>query len=340
VGLILGLSYQQSNVFGTGNSVNVGVNRSSFQTAYNFSFFDPYYTVDGVSRGYSVFFRSSDFDERNIARFSTDSFGGSVNFGYPVSEISRINFSVGYENTHIKEGQFPAQEISQFLDQEGNEFNLINTSISYSMSALNRGLLPTAGRSQSLTFEMTVPGSELEFFRINYSGQIFFPLSRLFTLRLRSDLGYGEAYGGTETFPFYKHFFAGGPGSVRGYENNSLGPRSTPSPLDPFGQYDPIGGNVLIEAAAEILFPMPFIKDQRQIKSVLFVDAGNVFNTNCPSVSVFCLAPDEGELRYSAGIAVTWITGFAPISFALSFPFNEKPGDETETFQFELGRTF
>jgi len=97
---------------------------------------------------------------------------------------------------------------------------------------------------------------------------------------------------------------------------------------------------VLVEAGAEILFPLPFIKDQRQIKSVLFVDAGNVFNTNCPSVSVFCLAPDEGELRYSAGIAVTWITGFAPISFALSFPFNEKQGDETETFQFELGRTF
>jgi len=340
VGLILGLSYQQSNVFGTGNSVNIGVNRSSFQTAYNFSFFNPYYTVDGVSRGYSVFFRSSDFDERNIARFSTDSYGGSVNFGYPVSEISRINFSVGYEYTNIKEGLFPAQEISQFLDQEGNEFNLINTSISYSMSALNRGLLPTAGRSQSLTFEMTVPGSELEYYRINYSAQIFFPLTRLFTLRLRTDLGYGDAYGGTETYPFYKHFFAGGPGSVRGYENNSLGPRSTPSPLDQFGQSDPIGGNVLVEASAEILFPLPFIKDQRQIKSVLFVDAGNVFNTNCADVSTYCLAPDEGELRYSVGIAVTWITGFAPISFALSYPINEKPFDETEIFQFELGRTF
>lgn len=340
VGLILGLSYQESNVFGTGNSINFGVNRSSFQTAYNFSFFNPYYTVDGVSRGYSVFFRESDFNERNIASFTTNSFGGSVNFGYPINEISRINFSVGFENTDITEGVFPAQEISQFLASEGNEFSLINLSISYSMSALNRGLLPTAGRSQSLSFEMTVPGSELEFFRINYSGQIFFPLTRLFNLRLRTDLGYGDAYGGTESFPFYKNFFAGGPGSVRGYESNSLGPRTTPSPLDRFGEPDPIGGNILIEASAEILFPLPFIKDQRQIKSVLFLDAGNVFNNNCLDISVNCLDVSEGELRYTVGFAVTWITGFAPISFALSYPLNEKQGDETETFQFELGRTF
>lgn len=340
VGLILGLSYQESNVFGTGNSINLGVNRSSFQTGYNFSFFNPYYTVDGVSRGYSVFFRESDFNERNIASFTTNSFGGSVNFGYPINEISRINFSVGFENTDITEGVFPAQEISQFLASEGNEFNLINLSISYSMSALNRGLLPTAGRSQSLSFQMTVPGSELEYFRINYSGQIFFPLTRLLNLRLRTDLGYGDAYGGTESYPFYKNFFAGGPGSVRGYESNSLGPRTTPSPLDPFGEPDPIGGNILIEASAEILFPLPFIKDQRQIKSVLFLDAGNVFNNNCLDISVNCLDVSEGELRYTLGFAVTWITGFAPISFALSYPLNEKQGDETETFQFELGRTF
>ncbi len=340
IGLILGLSYQQSNVFGTGNSVNVGINRSSFQTAYNFSFFDPYYTVDGVSRGYSVFFRSSNFNARNIARFNTDSWGGSVNFGYPLSEISRINFSVGYEHTNIKEGIFPAQEISQFLDDEGDVFNLITTSISYSMSALNRGLLPTAGRSQSVSFEMTVPGSELQYYRINYTGQIFFPLNRLFTLRLKTDLGYGDAYGRTKTYPFYKNFFAGGTGSVRGFENNTLGPRTTPSPLDTFGRQDPIGGNLLIDGTAEILFPLPFIKDRRQLKSVFFVDAGNVFNTKCLSISTVCLGPDDGELRYSAGMSVTWITGFAPLSFALSWPLNKKTGDRTQTFQFELGRTF
>jgi len=338
-GLLLGASYQENNVFGTGNSVNIGVNHSNFQTSYSLSFFDPYYTVDGVSRGYSVFYRKSDFDERNIARFSTDSFGGSVNFGYPVSEISRVSFSVGYENTNIKEGVFPAQEISQFLNREGNKFDLFTLKAAYSMSALNRGLLPTGGKSQSLSIETTAPGSELEFFRINYSGQIFFPLTRALTLRLATDIGYGGSFGGTETYPFYKNFYAGGFGSVRGYETNTLGPRSTPSPADPFNDPDPIGGNVSIGFNAEIIFPLPFIEDQRQMKSLFFVDGGNVFNTNCLQVSTVCRDIDDGELRYTAGFAMTWITGFAPLSFSISVPLNEKDGDETESFQFELGKT-
>lgn len=337
-GVILGASYQDTNIWGTGNSISLGVNHSDFQTAYNFSFFDPYYTVDGVSRGYSFFYRSSDFDERNIARFSTDSYGANVNFGYPISEISRINFSFGYENTEITEGVFPAQEISQFLAREGNEFDLFNFTLAYSMSALNRGFLPTGGRSQSLSFEMTVPGSELEFFRVNYQGQIFFPLTRALTLRLSTRLGYGEAYGDTETFPFYKNFYAGGFGSVRGYESNSLGPRSTPNPNDTFAEPDPIGGNVLATFNAEIIFPLPFVEDQRQMKSVFFIDGGNVFNSNCLEVSVICTDPKDGELRYTAGFALTWITGFAPLSFSVSVPLNEKDGDETESFQFELGQ--
>lgn len=340
MGLILGLGYQESNVFGTGNSINIGINRSDYQQSLNVSFFDPYYTVDGVSRGYAAFFRKSDYEERNIASFSTDSYGINVSFGYPISEISRIGLTVGIERTEIKEGVIPAQEISEFLEKEGNEFDLVSLTASYSMSALNRGLLPSGGRSQSLSFEMTVPGSELEYYRLNYTGQVFYPLFHPFVLRLRANLGYGEAYGGTENFPFYKHFFGGGMGSVRGYESNSLGPRSTPSPQDQYNDPDPIGGNVLVELSAEVLFPLPFIEDQSQLKSVLFFDAGNVFNTNCPDVSVYCLDLDEGELRYSAGIAVTWITGFAPISFALAFPINDKQGDESESFQFELGKTF
>ena len=317
----------------------MGINQSDFQTSYNFSFFDPYYTVDGVSRGYSFFFRSSDFDARNIARFSTDSYGANVNFGYPISEIARVNFTFGYENTEITEGIFPAQEISQFLAREGNEFDLFSVQAAYSMSALNRGFLPTGGRSQSLSFEMTVPGSELEFYRINYEGQIFFPLTRALTLRFSTRLGYGDSYGDTETFPFYKNFYAGGFGSVRGHESNSLGPRSTPSPNDEFAEPDPIGGSVLATFNAEIIFPLPFVEDQRQMKSVLFVDGGNVFNSNCLEVSVICTDPQDGELRYTAGFALTWITGFAPLSFSISVPLNQKDGDETESFQFELGKT-
>ncbi|MFT7139118.1 MAG: outer membrane protein insertion porin family, partial [Sulfitobacter sp.] len=227
----------------------------------------------------------------------------------------------------------------QFLNREGNKFDLFTLKAAYSMSALNRGLLPTGGRSQSLSFETTIPGSELEFYRIDYNGQIFFPITRALTLRLATDLGYGDAFGGTTTYPFYKNFYAGGFGSVRGYETNTLGPRSTPSPADPFNDPDPIGGNVAIGFNAEIIFPLPFIEDQRQMKSVFFLDGGNVFNTNCLEVSTICRELSDGELRYTAGFAMTWITGFAPLSFSISVPLNEKDGDETESFQFELGKT-
>ena len=340
VGLILGVAYQESNVFGSGNSMGININRSSFQESLNLSYFDPYYTVDGVSRGYNIYYRKSDYGERNIANFSTDVYGASINFGYPLSEISRLNFSVGYEATDIQQGVIPAREIAEFLDQEGTDFDLVALTGTYSMSALNRGLLPTAGYSQLFSMELTVPGSELEFYRLNYSGQIFFGLWDPLVLRLRADIGYGDAFGDTKNFPFYKHFFAGGMGSVRGYDYNTLGPRSTPAAQDNFSRSHPIGGNALIELSAEVLFPIPFIEDQRQIRSVLFFDAGNVFNTNCPAVSRVCLGLDDGELRYSVGWAVTWITGFAPISFALTYPVNDKQGDMSETFQFELGRVF
>lgn len=345
-GAIVGVNYQEANVFGSGNSVDLGISHSSFQTAYNFSWLDPYFTEDGVSRGFSVYYRKSDFDERNIVRYSTDAYGVNVNFGYPINEISRINFGIGYEHTDLTEGVFPAREISNFLAREGNSFDLVLLTVSYSMSALNRGLLPTGGHSQSLSLELTAPGSPLEFVRFRYAGQIFFPLHRLpllnrdFNLRLRTDLGYGQAFGGTEVYPFYKHFFAGGLGSVRGYEQNTLGPRSTPAPNDTFSRQDPIGGNVLMEGSAEVLFPLPFVEDQRSLRASLFFDVGNVFNSDCPAVSTRCVDFDLGELRYSTGISLTWITGFAPISLSYSVPLNRRDGDETEVFQFELGRVF
>lgn len=339
-GLLLGANYKQNNVFGTGNSVNLGLNHSSYQTSYQFSYFDPYYTVDGVSRGYSVYYQTNDFDAINISSFSTNSFGGSVNFGYPISEISRVGLSVGYENTNIKEGVFPAQEISQFLDREGNRFNIFTLTGTYQMSALNRGMLPSGGKSQQVSLEMSVPGSQLEYYRLQYTGQIFFPLTRSLVLRLKTNLGYGGVYGKTNTFPFYKHFFAGGLGSVRGYSDNTLGPKATPSPNSSLQRLDPIGGNVLVLGSADILFPLPFITDQRQIQASFFLDAGNVFNTNCPSISIVCHGLKDGELRYTAGLSFTWITSIAPLTFSLGVPLNSKPGDDTKIFQFELGGVF
>ncbi len=339
-GLILGAGVSQNNFLGSGKRVSIGLNRSRFQSAYNFSYLDPYYTVDGVARGFNLFYRELDYDEDNIASFTTDSFGGGVSFGYPISETQSLSFNIGYENTDITEGVYPVLEISEFLDLEGTTFNEFLFTASWRQSRLNRGVFATRGSSQTLGLELAVPGSDLTYYKLTYKGQIFFPLTRSLTLRLRSELGYGDAYGDSTTLPFYKHFFAGGFDSIRGFKNNELGPRSTPSPLDPDRDLDPFGGNFLVTGGVDIIFPLPFLKDQRSVQSTLFVDAGNVFNTECPSVSVNCLDFDAGELRFSVGVGATWLSGFGPLTFSIAQAFNEGPLDDTEFFQFSFGKTF
>ena len=169
-------------------------------------------------------------------------------------------------------------------------------------------------------------------------------------MRLRTEIGYGEGYGSTESLPFYEHYFAGGFGSIRGFETSTLGPRSTNPTVDRDGnpippnffrdRGDPFGGNLKVLASAEIIFPLPFVQESTQFRPVLFVDAGNVFNTNCPSVSENCFDFDVDEFRYSVGFGVTWLTGLGPMTFGFAKPFNTQDIDEEETFQFELGRTF
>lgn len=349
-GLILGANYQANNVLGTGNTLGAGISFSEFQRSANFSFFDPYYTMDGISRGFNIYARESNYDEANIARYTTNAYGAGINFGFPIGETQRINFGGTIEYTEITEGRFPAQEISEFIEKNGNDSLNYKANLSWQSSTLNRGLFPTRGRSQSLALEASVPGSDLQFYKLVYQGQMYVPIRGAWTVRLRTELGYGDSYGSSDSLPFYEHFFAGGFGSVRGFESNTLGPRSTDPAIDIDGDGipDPIfnddpapfGGNLLTEASAELIFPIPFIEDNRQFRPVLFVDAGNVFNTNCPDVSTICSDFDFDEIRYSVGLSVTWITGLGPMTFGIAKPFNEGPYDETESFQFELGRTF
>jgi len=432
-GLILGLNLQQDNFMGSGKRIGIGLNSSKYQDVYNFSYTNPYYTEDGVSRGFNIFYRSTDLDEVNIASYSTNTLGGAINFGYPIKETERLGFSFGVSNTDITTGRFAVQEIQAsprlergvdywyqstlqqngtysdvekllsldvlppdylskpeepgFLDANGNEFLNWTVTSSWSQSTLNRGRMATRGASQSAALEVSVPAaSDLEFFKFTYRAEVYYPvpLLRSWTLRLRTELGYGDGYGDTTELPFYEHYFGGGFGSVRGYQSNTLGPRSTPAdqyivdaPVteidengnaterggpngDQFGYIavtnpdtnetklvdsqvnnsDPFGGNVLVEGGAELLFPLPFIKDRSKLRSAFFLDAGNVFDTNCRSTQVNCYDVDLNELRYSVGVGLTWITGFGPMSFSLAKPLNSGRYDQEEVFQFTLGRGF
>ncbi len=340
-GLILGGSISQNNFLGTGNQVSAAINTSSFRTQYSFSYLNPYYTLDGISRGFNVFYRETDFDAGNITGFSTDALGGGVTFGYPINFSDRIFFRTGFTSTALNAGTFPSAEIAGFIAKEGKDYNVLNMETGWSRNRLNRTLLPTSGSRQNLGMEISVPGSDLQYYKLSYNGEKYFPLNRDFTFRLRTDLGYGDGYGSGGGLPFFENYYAGGISSVRGYESNTLGPRDTPNPASG-DTPDPFGGNVLIAGSAEVLFPIPFLRDQQGLRGSFFLDGGNVFLTDRPGGGASTNDDDVSfsNLRFSVGFGINWLTGFGPLSFAIAAPINSESGDDTQAFQFSFGQAF
>ena len=337
-GIILGGNIQEKNFLGTGNSVSFGVSRSQYRTNATVSLNDPYFTKDGVSAGYRFSFVATDYGDFDVAEYTSDSFTTGVSFGYPLTETSRINYGLSVESLSIDVGVFPSLEIVQFIKDNGDNYTMLTGNLNWSRSTLNRGVLATRGASQRAGVEFTLPGLDLEYVKFSYSAQYYKAVTRSLTLRLRTDLGYGIGLADSDRLPFFKNYYGGGFNSVRGFKRNSLGPQDTPDPRvdDP----DPFGGNVKMVGSAELIFPVPFLKDKRSVQAVVFFDAGNIFDTKCNEFQKNCFSPDVGELRYSFGIGGTWISGFGPITVSLASPFNDNEFDETEVFQFSMGQGF
>jgi outer membrane protein insertion porin family len=334
-GAILNLSVEQDNFLGSGNSVGFGITQSDTITEYKFSYVEPYYTVDGVSRGYNIYSRETHYDEENVSNYSTDTLGAGVNFGYPMDDYQRLNFGFNFEGIKVKPSNDVSQEVTDYIDLEGDSFNIFNVQLSWSDNHLNRKIFPTEGYSQSASIEIGVPGSDLSYHKEQYKGRIYYPLSEDsegLIGSLRGRLAFAGKLGDNE-YPFFKNYYSGGLSSVRGFDSNSLGPRDSKD--------DPFGGNVAIDMSAELIFPVPFIKDSSSMRTLLFADAGNVFLTECPVGSSGC---DNGikldELRYTAGFGFSWLTPIGPISIALSKALNAKDTDDERFFEFALGRTF
>ncbi len=372
-GLMLGFNLQEQNFLGSGNTVGIGINKNIYSEMYNLSFMNPYATKDGVSLGYNVYFRETDYGEFNVANYLTNSNGFGAQFGYPTSDITRLGFNVTYDKTDIDVGTLPALEIYDFVSAEGNIFETLSVQFSWQRVTLNRGLFPTAGSSTVISLSTTVPGSDLSYYRSSIRQRYYRPLSSNFVFGFSGELGYLDAYGDTEETPFFQNFYAGGPRSLRGFESNTLGPRSTDAPCYEFnyeektcpnlidtdgdGELDspyinpyanstsryrdrPIGGNIKVEGSMQLIFKLPFIEDQRSLRSAFFFDFGNVFSDNCKDYQTNCYKPALEDLRYSYGVGVTWITGFGPLSLAISKPTNAGPQERTEEFQFTVGNVF
>ena len=352
-GLILGGSISQSNFLGTGNYASLGLTRSSYQSKYNIGFTDPYFTADGVSLGYNAFYSKTDYNDYyddGVSYYAINSFGLGTTLGYPINETSRLSFGLTAQHDSIEPGTYSADEIYDFVDREGKEFTNFKANLGWSESTLNKGVLATRGHSQNLNVMVTVPGSDLSFYKIDYSGQTFLPITNSTSLRFHTKLGYGGGYGSTDSLPFYETYTAGGEGSVRGFESGTLGPRNTPATgaYSSAGQAyytdrdtEALGGNILITGGAEYLFPVPFIKDNKSVRTSVFWDVGTVYSDKCYlSTTQGCGSVDLSQMASSVGVGVTWYSPLGPLSVNLAYPIRTPENADKQVFQFSMGQTF
>ena len=338
-GFSLGANYSESNAFGTGNSIGIGINYSDWQTNISFNFFDPYFNPDGIGLGYGAYIRSSDYSNFNISAYNTESFGGSIQFVLPINEISQLSLSAAIDQTDLSSDALSSRQLLDFIATEGSKFESLTLGASWTRNSLNRGIFPTAGTLNVVSGSVTVPGSSITYGRLSHRFKYFRPLSNNFIFGVRTEIGGLFAYGDTDTPPPYENFYAGGLNSVRGFEQNSLGPRAVYDGF--YSNFNrPTGGTYSLEGGLDFIFPIPFLEDSRSVRSSLFLDLGNVFSDECKSYEINCNEFDLSELRYSVGVGVTWITALGPMSFAISSVFGDDEFDETETFQFEIGNQF
>lgn len=344
-GVVLSAGVAQDNLFGTGKSASLRLSHSKTSKAAALSFTDPYFTPDGVSLGYDLFYRDYDAKEAEISNYRTTTAGAGVRMGVPVTEYDRVNFGFSPEWMKLKLYNNAPKRYQQFVEKyEGAgaktaDFITYKANVGWGRNKTDSALWPTRGYVMRANLEAGLPGGDIEYYKLTHSQTWFFPLSKNLTLMLNGEVGYADGYGKTKELPFFHNFYGGGLGSVRGYESGSVGPKEI-NPYD--GSTDYMGGNKKAVANAELLFPLPGIKDQRSVRLSVFADAGSVWDGNnylMKDGTTYTSTFGE-EMRYSAGAAVTWLSPMGPLKFSYAVPLNKKEGDELQRFQFQLGTTF
>lgn len=319
-GVILSGSINQNNFLGTGKRVGISANNSDVTTGFSLNYLNPYYTIDGVSRGFSLSSQKTDASEANLVDYVTDVDQLSMTYGIPLNEADRINFSLSYAITDLRSTTTSFPEVTAFINEYGNKFDTLTFGAGWSHDTRDKAIFPTKGTFQSLSAELALPGGDLEFYKISYKQQRYIRFSKKLSLLMRGEIAYGDGYGNSQSLPFFKNYFAGGVKSVRGYDDNSLGPRSGG---------EPVGGNLKTVGAVELLFPPPFADDAQSVRMSAFFDAGNVF----AGVDSFSIK----QLRGSVGLSMQWLSPVGPLVFSFASPINDRANDDTQVFQFSLG---
>ena len=319
-GVILSGAITQQNIFGSGKYVSAQVNSSKINTVYALSYTDPYFTIDGISQGFDVYSREVDGTSAGLGRYITKSLGGAIRFGVPVTELDRITYGFGYENTSITTFDDSPLFYRDYVATFGNDNDAIIGTAGWIRDGRDSLIYPTKGTLQRAGAEVGLPGGSLQYYKTTYQYQRYFPLTRTYTLMLNGEAGYGGGSGG-KPLPFFKNFFAGGVNSVRGFRTSTIGPKDEDG--------NPRGGSHRLLGNAEFLFPFPGLKYDKSVRLGVFVDAGMVAEKY-----------DAGEFRYSTGVSLFWSSPVGPLKISLAKPLNAQTSDRKQAFQFTFGGAF
>lgn len=323
--LVLQGSLSQNNLFGTGNALSLNLNTGKSNRTLVLSYTNPYFTPDGVSLGYSLYHRNyNPSATTNVAYYTTQSTGAGITFGYPIAEDDAIYFGASFDSTRTKINATSDVQYIDFVNKFGELTNTFLLTSSWSNDSRDSSVTPLSGLYQRVTAEVAVPPAEQKYYRLNYQIQYFIPLFfKDATLQFHGNAAYAAGYGGLPV-PFYKNYYAGGIGSVRSYDDNSLGPRS--------GTGSSLGGTQLLTYGAEYFFPVPFTNIDKSFRLGAFLDGGQVWGADQKVVFT--------DIRYSAGFSLAWVSPIGPLKFSFGHPLNKKEGDRTQGFQFQLGNIF
>ena len=323
-GAILDISVTEENFLGSGNRLRAAFNNSRVNRDISVSWFDPYWTDDGVSRSLEVYNRRTDASDANLADYDLDEIGAGVTFGIPVSEFTRVSVGLELKQTGFEPGATPSDEVQAFVDEHGGEFTTALLTSAWAYDTRNSRWLPSSGSLTRLSGEIGIPGGDVTFYKVFARHQRIFPLAGDFALALDGELGYGDGFGDTSALPLTENFFAGGLRSVRGFAANTLGPR------DSLGE--PLGGNLKVVGSTELILPLPFVEQSNTFRITAFMDGGNVYSSE--------LEFDVDTLRYSAGFGAIWLSPIGPLTLSFAEPLKSEDGDETQRFQLTFGTSF
>jgi outer membrane protein insertion porin family len=368
LGFLVNASYSQPNFLGTGKAVSANASVASGQQNVSLSYFNPYYTMDGVGRGFSAYADHYNTDETftESVAYEMNDYGAKMYYSFPVSEQDNVSAGIGYGATLLSTGTDASDAVINFMDnytlalplqRDSNGVAIdpvtgqpipypthesiynVNLTTAWGHTGYDRAIFPTRGYSHSLSANVALPGggTNVSYYKLDYTGRVYQPLGKGFIASVRGEVGYGDGILGTPYLPFYQNFGGGGlgvPGAVRGYESFSIGPRTTNSD----GSTSVVGGNAMAVGSFELIVPTPLTPDSFRVTT--FVDAGNVYNWNGGAPAATADGSGAGPIRYSAGIQGQWQTPMGQIIFSLAKPINPQPNDVTEVFQFSAGTSF